>query len=86
MPAPVKSTRKASRKRTKECAERARIASPAASPMTTKAAMVTRAPPSRSAMVPPSGRLAAPRTAPTKAIDVVTSGNWLLSSVGKAAE
>ena len=86
MPDPMKSTRKDPRKRAKECSCRARIADAAASPMTAKLAIVTRAPPKRSAMVPPIGRLKAPRSAPRKASEAVTSGNWVVSSVGKAAE
>jgi len=54
--------------------------------MIVNAAMVTRAPPSRSARIPPSGRASDPTSAPANAIEMVTSGNWPFRSVGNAPE
>ena len=50
------------------------------------ATMVIRAPPNRSATMPPSGRDSEPTRAPRNASEMVTSGNWLLSRVGNALE
>ena len=55
-------------------------------PIATKFQSVTRAPPMRSASLPPSGRATEPTSAPRNARFIVTAGNCVLSSSGKAAE
>ncbi|MNW55363.1 hypothetical protein D3C74_330170 [compost metagenome] len=86
MPVATNSSRKDPKNSPKLCDSRAWIAPKAPSAMTPNATIVTRAPPTLSAIVPPSGRDTEPTSAPRNAIESVTSGNWFLSSVGNAPE
>jgi len=86
MPVKTNSTRKEVKKRPKLCWPRPAIAPHAPSAMAANDAQVIQAPPKRSARMPPRGRATDPTSAPRKASDMLTSGNWPFSSVGKAPE